>query len=61
MAARKDGELLIRWLDLSGRHAILRPNHSGPFSPLISVVLDEAPIDFIVGRVVWSWSRFNED
>ncbi|OJW24194.1 MAG: hypothetical protein BGO49_05495 [Planctomycetales bacterium 71-10] len=61
VAARKDGELLIRWLDLSGRHAILRPNHSGPFSPLISVVLDEAPIDFIVGRVVWSWSRFNED
>lgn len=61
VAARRDGELLIRWLDLSGRHAILRPNNSGPLSPLISVVLDEAPIDFIVGRVVWSWSRFNED
>lgn len=61
VAARKDGELLIRWLDLSGRHAILRPNHSGPFHPLVSVVLDEAPVDFIVGRVVWSWSRFNED
>lgn len=61
VAARKDGELLIRWLDVSGRHAILRPNHSGPFSPLVSVVLDEAPIDFLVGRVVWSWSRFNED
>jgi hypothetical protein len=61
VAARKDGELLIRWLDLSGRHAILRPNHSGPFTPLVSVVLDEAPDDFIVGRVVWSWSRFTED
>jgi SOS-response transcriptional repressor LexA len=61
VAARKDGELLIRWLDLSGRHAILRPNNSGPFHPLVSVVLDEAPDDFLVGRVVWSWSRFTED
>ena len=31
VAARKDGALLIRWLDLGGRHAILRPNHAGPF------------------------------
>ncbi len=61
VAARKDGELLIRWLDLSGRHAILRPNNPGPSTPLVSVVLDEAPEDFIVGRVVWSWSRFSED
>jgi len=60
VAARHDGELLIRWLDLSGRHVILRPNHPGRDFPLVAVDVDDAPGDFLVGRVVWSWSRFVE-
>jgi hypothetical protein len=60
VAARHEGRLLIRWLDVSGRHVILRPNHPGRDHPLVAVDVDEQPADFLVGRVVWSWSRFAE-
>jgi hypothetical protein len=51
---------IIRWLDLSGRHVILRPNQtSGREFPLIPVDFDEADSDLIIGQVVWSWSRFS--
>nr|WP_303652731.1 S24 family peptidase [Paludisphaera mucosa] len=60
VAARLEGEVMIRWLDLSGRHVILRPNHAGPDHPLVPVEIDDAPADFLIGRVVWSWSRFGE-
>ncbi|WP_165248358.1 S24 family peptidase [Paludisphaera soli] len=61
VAARHEGRLLIRWLDVSGRHVILRPNQPGRDHPLVAVEVDEQPADFLVGRVVWSWSRFAED
>jgi hypothetical protein len=50
---------MIRWLDVSGRHVILRPNqHNGKEFPLIPVEYDERATQLIIGQVVWSWSRF---
>jgi hypothetical protein len=53
---------MIRWLDLHGRHIILRPNHSSKEYPLIPVEFD-APgsRQIIIGQVVWSWSRFSHN
>ena len=46
VAARPDnGVPMIRWLDVSGRHVILRPNQSGKDFPLIPVEYDAATID----------------
>jgi SOS-response transcriptional repressor LexA len=60
VAARPGDVPMIRWLDLSGRHVILRPNQtSGREFPLIPVDFDEADSDLIIGQVVWSWSRFS--
>ncbi|MFO0908288.1 MAG: hypothetical protein U0794_07995 [Isosphaeraceae bacterium] len=47
-----------RWLDLSGRHLILRPSQPGREYPLIPVELDDQTDGLILGQVVWSWSRF---
>ncbi len=60
VAACPDGRPMIRWLDVHGRHIILRPNHNvGRDHPLIPIELDEqAPV--ILGQVVWSWSRFGQ-
>ncbi len=58
VAACPDGAPMIRWLDVSGRHIILRPSHSGREYPLIPVEYGEATKNVIVGQVVWSWSRF---
>jgi hypothetical protein len=59
VAARPGGVPMIRWLELSGRHVILRPNQtSGREFPLIPVDFDEADSELIIGQVVWSWSRF---
>jgi hypothetical protein len=59
VAARPGGVPMIRWLDLSGHHVILRPNQtSGREFPLIPVDFDEADSQLIIGQVVWSWSRF---
>ena len=49
---------MIRWLDVSGRHVILRPNQNGKEFPLIPVEYDAAKASSIIGQVVWSWSRF---
>ena len=54
------GEPMIRWLDLSGRHMILRPNQPSREHPLIPVELDDDSTGVIIGQVVWSWSRFSE-
>ena len=59
-AAVPDGVPVIRWLDLSGRHLILRANGHGREYPLIPVELDSRAGDVILGQVVWSWSRFGE-
>jgi hypothetical protein len=60
VAACPEGTPMIRWLDVHGRHIILRPNHNvGRDYPLIPLELDEhAPV--IIGQVVWSWSRFGQ-
>lgn len=58
VAAKPDREPLIRWLDLSDRHLILRPNQPSREHPLIPVELDGSAEGLILGQVVWSWSRF---
>jgi Peptidase S24-like len=61
VAARPDGNPIIRWLDLSGRHVILRPNQTASRDfPLIPVDVAEADAELIIGQVVWSWSRFGK-
>jgi len=61
VAACVDGRPLIRWLDVSGRHLILRPNQPGGKFPLVPIDQDRADSSVLLGRVVWSWSRFGED
>lgn len=60
VAACPDGAPMVRWLDLSGRHLIFRPNQPGKDHPLIPVELDGQTEGLIVGQVVWSWSRFSQ-
>ncbi len=60
VAACPNGTAMIRWLDVHGRHLILRPNHNvGRDYPLIPVEFD-AQTSVIIGQVVWSWSRFGQ-
>jgi len=61
VAACVEGQPMIRWLDLSGRHLILRPNQPGGAFPLVPVDLDRADSSVLLGRVVWAWSRFGEE
>ena len=59
VAACPDGASpVIRWLEISGRHLILRPNQPSKEHPLIPVEIDGQPEGLIIGQVVWSWSRF---
>ena len=60
VAACPEGEPLIRWLDVSGRHLILRPGHPSKDHPMIPVELDALSPGLILGQVVWSWSRFSQ-
>jgi len=60
VAAAPDGVAMIRWLDLSGRHLIFKPNQPGRDFPLIPIEHDEAEPSPILGQVVWSWSCFND-
>ena len=59
VAACPDGNPMIRWLDLSGRHLILRPNQASREHPLIPIELDRLSEGIILGQVVWSWSCFS--
>ncbi len=56
VAAVLDGRPLIRWLELSGRHLILRPNQPGPEFPLFPFEVDGDPSPWL-GQVAWSWNR----
>jgi SOS-response transcriptional repressor LexA len=59
VAARpNDQGPMIRWLDISGRHVIFRPNLSSKNFPLIPVEYDAQNKHMVIGQVVWSWSRF---
>jgi hypothetical protein len=60
VAACPDGVPMIRWLEISGRHLILRPNHPSREFPLIPIELDDQSSSMILGQVVWSWSRFSQ-
>jgi len=60
VAACPDGVPMIRWLDVSGRHLILRPNQAGREFPLVPVEIGEEDSSLLIGQVVWSWSRFSE-
>ena len=60
VAARPNRVPMIRWLDVSGRHVILRPNQNGQDFPLIPVEYDARDNHLVVGQVVWSWSRFGQ-
>ena len=60
VAARPEGKPVIRWLDISGRHLILRPNQQAREHPLIPIEMANLDPGLIIGQVVWSWSRFNE-
>lgn len=59
VAAMPDDTPIIRWLDLSGRHLIFRPNQQSREHPLIPLEYDSAQPTTILGQVVWSWSCFN--
>lgn len=59
VAAKVEGVTMIRWLDLSGRHLILRPNMLSREHPLVPIEMEGAGENLILGQVVWSWSRFN--
>jgi SOS-response transcriptional repressor LexA len=60
VAARPESTPVIRWLEVSGRHVILRPNQQGRDYPLVPVDLEDTRSPLIIGQVVWSWSRFSE-
>jgi hypothetical protein len=58
VAAAPEGTPIIRWLDVAGRHMILRPNQPSREYPMIPFELREGTSAPILGQVVWSWSRF---
>ncbi len=60
VAAAPNGVAIIRWLDLSGRHLIFRPNQPGRDFPLIPIEHNPAESSPILGQIVWSWSCFND-
>jgi SOS-response transcriptional repressor LexA len=59
VAACPDDSPMIRWLEVSGRHIILRPNQPSREFPLIPIEFDGHQ-SLIIGQVVWSWSRFSQ-
>lgn len=59
VAAMPDGEAMVRWLDISGRHLILRPNQPSRDYPIVPAEWDGKPSSVLIGQVVWSWSRFS--
>lgn len=60
VAACPEGVPMIRWLEISGRHIILRPNLPSREFPIVPIEWNEETRSSpsIVGQVVWSWSRF---
>jgi len=59
VAAMPDNNPVIRWLDISGKHLIFRPNQQSRDHPLIPLEYDANLPSTILGQVVWSWSCFN--
>jgi Peptidase S24-like len=59
VAACPESKPVIRWLEISGRHMILRPNQQSREFPLLPIDLEDLESSIIIGQVVWSWSRFS--
>ena len=59
VAAMPDKTPIIRWLDISGRHLIFRPNQPSREHPLIPLEYHSDLPSTILGQVVWSWSCFS--
>jgi hypothetical protein len=58
VAAASESDPVIRWLDVAGRHLILRPNQPSREFPMIPIELRGPDEAALLGQVVWSWSRF---
>lgn len=59
VAALQDGQVQIRWLDVSDRHLLLRANRPGGKPAVLPLPYEEGSESPILGHVVWSWSRFS--
>jgi hypothetical protein len=57
VAARPDGRPLVRWLDLSGRHMIFKPNRPAREFPIIPLELESGGPSVIMGQVVFTWNH----
>lgn len=57
VVANPEGAPLIRWLEISGRHTILRPNLPGRDRPMIPFEIQPQGPSPIVGQVICSWNR----
>ena len=60
VAACPDGRPMIRWVEVSGHHLILRANKQGHNFPLVLIDLEGPGPMCILGQVVCSWSWFSE-
>ncbi len=58
VAAAPEGRAMICWLEITGRHLILRPNQPSREHPMVPIELENRAANAIVGQVVWSWSKF---
>ncbi len=59
VAARAEDRVVIRWLEMSGRHAILRPSRPSAEHPMLALEVPVGEPGPVIGRVVWSWTRFD--
>lgn len=58
VVANHQGKPLVRLLELSSRHVILKPSRPGRDSALIPIPWSEGLASPLLGQVVWSWTRF---
>ena len=61
VVVRVQGRTVVRWLEEAGRHVILRAYSTRSEFPLIPLELRGHGSDEILGQVVWSWSRFDDE
>jgi phage repressor protein C with HTH and peptisase S24 domain len=60
VAATSGEGVVVRWMERSGRHLILRPNHAGPNASTVALEFTDGEPSPLLGQVVWSWSRFTK-
>jgi hypothetical protein len=58
VAARPEGQPVLRWLDVSGRHVILRPNQPDRDHPVLAFQADGVGPELILGVVIAAYSHF---